>query len=321
MPLDQSRIQGFGSDGSKEKTWRCPKNHLLQPWKANAGRCDGCNKRVQKDDMVMDCRQCNYYLCDECHPQQREKEDWFWGSVSYFMEQASQEVSEIAAEFQEMAGEFETFVSDMALTSSCGIVETAQFKKDELQFESKMSANNKKPRKVDSQKRSRSTKRSVPEADQKKKQAEQEAAASGAEADEEGGEELLKNGPATPQAAATSKGAQSKCFAKATKEAKAEAEAPAPAAPEVAAPPAPPPMEDLLDMGQNDLLDLDLEPAAFAKKEEHLTAVAAAKGGSKGTVAAIAAQEDLLDLDLDFSEGKKPVSTDTEVDLLPDLFK
>lgn len=306
--------------------WRCPKNHLLQPWKANAGRCDACNAHVQKDDLVMDCRQCNWYLCDACHPQQKkEKEDWFWGSVSYFMDQATQEVTEIAAEFQEMAGEFETFVSDMALTSSCSVVEKSQFKKDELQFDSKMPSNSKKPRKADSQKRSRSAKRNLPETHQKDKQAEEEGAASGAEADEEG-EEKLMNGPATPQAAA-GKNSQSKCFANETKaKAKAEAEASVPAVPEVVAPPPPPPMEDLLDMGQNDLLDLDLdidlEPAAFAKQEEQKPmAGVAAVGGSQGSTKSTASQHDLLDLDLDFSAGTKPTTTSTEADLIPDLFK
>jgi len=325
MPLDQSRIQGFGSDGSKQMTWRCPKNHLLQPWKANPGRCDGCNARVEHGDSVMDCRQCNWYLCDECHPQQKEKsDDWFWGSMSYLVEQATQEVTEVAAEFKEMAGEFETFMSDMAFTS-CGVVDGKQFVADELSFDSK--GDNKKSRKPETQKRSRSSKRIGPETRQKEKKAEEEAAAaSGAEADEEGEDSVMK-APSTPQAvsAASSKGTQSKCFTdKAKAAAKVEAEVSAPAAPaapvmpEAKAPP--PPMEDLLDIGQNDLLDLDLEPMAVAKKEEEdVAASAPAKEGLQAPVSATAAHEDLLDLDLNFSEGTKPANTTAEVDLLPDL--
>lgn len=270
---------------------------------------------------MMDCRQCNYYLCDECHPQQKEKDDWFWGSVSYFMDQATQEVTEITAEFQEMAGEFETFMSDMAFTS-CGVVDGKQFKADELQFDAKA---DKKPRKPDSQKRSKSAKRNAPEAPQKEKKAEEDAAAaSGAEADEEDG---VMKAPSTPQAAAVSKkSAQSKCFAderaNAKTEAKAKGEVPTPAAAvaEVVAPP-PPIMEDLLDIGQNDLLDLDLEPVASAKKEQEVAPPAPSKAGSQIAVSAAAAHQDLLDLDLGLSGAAQPATTTAEVDLLPDVFR
>jgi len=266
----------------------------------------------------MDCRQCNWYLCDECHPQQKEKEDWFWGSVSFFMEQASQEVSEIAAEFQEMAGEFETFMSDMAFTSSCSVVETAKIKKDEMLFDDKMNPNSKKQQKADSQKRSRSANRNLPEANRKKKPVEEEVSASAAEAHEE--EEGLVEGPSTPQAI-LGKTSRSKFLADATRVEAQDEETSVPVVPEVSAPPAAPHMEDLLDIGQNDLLDLDLdlEPKCFAKKEpEKPMAASAAKGGLTSTTAA---QQDLLDLDLDCSAATKPTSTNIEEGLIPDFFQ
>jgi len=44
----------------------CRAGHALQPWKAKAGSCDGCGKRIKDGQMVMDCRPCNWYLCGTC---------------------------------------------------------------------------------------------------------------------------------------------------------------------------------------------------------------------------------------------------------------
>lgn len=70
MSLDKNRIQGFGSDGSVSKTiqkvTKCPSGHPLKPWAARQGTCDGCGKRVQEGESVMDCRLCNWYVCLAC---------------------------------------------------------------------------------------------------------------------------------------------------------------------------------------------------------------------------------------------------------------
>merc|ERR1719203_1267348 len=95
MSLLQNRIQGLGSNGSKAKCWKCPAGHLLQPFKASPGSCDGCKARVHSGDFVMDCRSCNWYLCQRCHPQEREKRSWLWGSVSFFADKASQELKDL----------------------------------------------------------------------------------------------------------------------------------------------------------------------------------------------------------------------------------
>lgn len=118
MPLDQSRIQGFGSDGAKRKTYSCPAGHLLQPWKAVPGACDGCKKRVMKGDWVMDCRPCNWYLCQECHPQEKEQAGWLWGSVEYLVEKGKEEVGDIAADLDAFAG-------GGSLFAGCTTVDTA----------------------------------------------------------------------------------------------------------------------------------------------------------------------------------------------------
>lgn len=50
--------------------WRCPGGHVLQPWVSTGpGHCDACDRRVLASEKVMDCRSCNWYLCDTCHPQ------------------------------------------------------------------------------------------------------------------------------------------------------------------------------------------------------------------------------------------------------------
>lgn len=49
--------------------------------------CDGCYRSVQSGDQVMECRQCNYYLCVECRPQPIAT---FWGTISSLIDLATQ---------------------------------------------------------------------------------------------------------------------------------------------------------------------------------------------------------------------------------------
>jgi len=95
MSLLQNRIVGLGSDGTKKKIWKCPSGHLLQPAKASAGSCDGCGVRVASGDQVMECKTCNWYLCTGCHPQEREPRSWFWSSISFVADKASQELQDL----------------------------------------------------------------------------------------------------------------------------------------------------------------------------------------------------------------------------------
>mmetsp|Transcript_122679 Transcript_122679/g.354620 ORF Transcript_122679/g.354620 Transcript_122679/m.354620 type:complete len:301 (+) Transcript_122679:56-958(+) len=125
MSIDKARIQGFGSDGQKDKIWHCPAGHHLQPRKATLGRCDLCKRCVPAGEPVMDCKECNWYLCNECHPQEQEEQDWFWGSLNFLIETAQQEMAEIKEEFKEMAGDVESFVSGMSFSGTCGAPELA----------------------------------------------------------------------------------------------------------------------------------------------------------------------------------------------------
>ena len=60
----------------------CPKGHLLQQCTALAGSCDGCGRYIAAGETVMDCRPCNYYLCDTCRPQQEHPGTSVWSMVS-----------------------------------------------------------------------------------------------------------------------------------------------------------------------------------------------------------------------------------------------
>jgi hypothetical protein len=49
---------------------RCPKGHALKYFAAKSGSCDGCRRRVVSGEYVLDCRSCNWYLCDACCSQE-----------------------------------------------------------------------------------------------------------------------------------------------------------------------------------------------------------------------------------------------------------
>jgi len=47
---------------------RCPHGHELQKWASREGSCDCCRRHVKSGEHVMDCRRCNWYLCQSCCP-------------------------------------------------------------------------------------------------------------------------------------------------------------------------------------------------------------------------------------------------------------
>lgn len=109
--LDKNRIQGFGSSG-KDKCWTCPSGHLLQPWTAKTGICDGCSRDVHAGDTVMDCRACNFYLCASCHPQEQNPTmdyfKWLSAGVSATISVVQEEAADLA---QEVTDVFEAAAS------------------------------------------------------------------------------------------------------------------------------------------------------------------------------------------------------------------
>ncbi len=44
----------------------CPSNHNLTLYTALGGNCDVCNRIVFVGEQVMDCRECNWYMCARC---------------------------------------------------------------------------------------------------------------------------------------------------------------------------------------------------------------------------------------------------------------
>jgi len=47
---------------------RCPKGHELIPSVPGAGVCDGCGTAMGLQDTVLDCRKCDWFICQNCLP-------------------------------------------------------------------------------------------------------------------------------------------------------------------------------------------------------------------------------------------------------------
>jgi len=82
---------------STKQVTHCPAAHLLRPWEAQAGVCDGCSRKVMKGEHVMDCRQCDWYLCRTCRPPMPE-DDSIWNTVTGIMDALAQDASDLASE-------------------------------------------------------------------------------------------------------------------------------------------------------------------------------------------------------------------------------
>jgi len=75
----QSRGGGFfaccfgGGRRKKAPPLRCPQGHELKDWVAQKGTCDGCRSPVLDGDHVMDCHQCDWYICVKCQDREAAK--------------------------------------------------------------------------------------------------------------------------------------------------------------------------------------------------------------------------------------------------------
>merc|ERR1719210_840144 len=101
---------------------------MLQPWTAQAGTCDGCRRGVMRGERVMDCRPCNYYLCEACHPSanKQEEDSTIWTAVSALFDATSHGMSGVA-------GQLESITSGIPL---CRVVDKDDLTADELRVES-----------------------------------------------------------------------------------------------------------------------------------------------------------------------------------------
>lgn len=240
--FNKSRIQGFGSDGSK-KVWQCPQGHMLQPWTAKPGACDGCGRKVNKGDKVMDCRTCNWYLCDTCHPQEIYGfTDGIWSTLTSVFDAAATEMSELTSEIS-------SSVEAAASFMTCSAPEMKDLEATEIEV----------PAAAESSRRRR--RGSLPAA----KKVSSESTGTAAPTTTPSAESAT----ATPAAEGASDGAEGK------KEAAAAPASAPPAAAATAAPPA-----DLLDLGQPDLLDFGEPEKAEAPAEPAPAAPAEAAAAS-----------------------------------------
>jgi len=58
----------------EEVEHKCPKGHLLyEHLETTYGTCDGCSAVVSSGEHVMNCGECNWYLCDACTGQDDEE--------------------------------------------------------------------------------------------------------------------------------------------------------------------------------------------------------------------------------------------------------
>eukprot|EP00444_Apocalathium_aciculiferum_P015678 CAMPEP_0183465902 /NCGR_PEP_ID=MMETSP0370-20130417/148026_1 /TAXON_ID=268820 /ORGANISM="Peridinium aciculiferum, Strain PAER-2" /LENGTH=267 /DNA_ID=CAMNT_0025658141 /DNA_START=123 /DNA_END=926 /DNA_ORIENTATION=+ len=60
----------------------CPVGHGLRLRIARAGCCNGCQRFVGDGEQVMECRTCNWYLCESCRPRADSEDSGFWEAFS-----------------------------------------------------------------------------------------------------------------------------------------------------------------------------------------------------------------------------------------------
>eukprot|EP00434_Breviolum_minutum_P008250 symbB.v1.2.007279.t1/scaffold438.1/size205425/7 len=150
---------GFGGGPPTEESWwssggpapkvyikRCPQGHELQPWAAKPGWCDGCGAKIKSGEAVMDCRECNYYLCKYCcpPPEAPDEAPSFWGAMATLTDMGSgpavssaldnvalslgDVIDAATQDMAEMASDFKTFVA-----SAVGLEEEDQDEEAEQQ--------------------------------------------------------------------------------------------------------------------------------------------------------------------------------------------
>lgn len=101
--------------GTEWEAARCPGGHPLRRRKAFPGPCDGCGAAVYAGSFVMDCRQCNWYLCETCLPPERRESPGCSCLVSAGLAGLAAKVSKDYSNFKEFCNELETYVVDRVL--------------------------------------------------------------------------------------------------------------------------------------------------------------------------------------------------------------
>ena len=66
-PCDFDLCEGCLKEKQKQAALRCPRQHPLLPYVTpTGGTCDGCREHLIAGTTVLDCRECNYWLCITC---------------------------------------------------------------------------------------------------------------------------------------------------------------------------------------------------------------------------------------------------------------
>lgn len=277
---------------------------MLQPSKAKSGKCGGCKTSVKKGSCVMDCRDCNWHLCQDCHPQESQdvEEDWFWGGLSYIVAEAQREITEITEEISGMTGDLETFVSDVFVKGGCTVIDGKQLQKDEISFGDTTVAPMNADRSIQPGKKVKGKKLS-------KLPTEKLPTKEASDADD-----IAKAVPTPAVAPLSATGA---CGS--AENAAEQADPPRPQQ-------AKQPQADLLDLGQSDLLDMGLEPQRQVPMRAASPPVpltpqqpAVLAEAARGLAAAAAAGDDLLDLDFGAAAAASVGNAGPVTDAMSDL--
>lgn len=77
--IRQRQESASAQAGHKQRA--CPEGHELLPWTAPAGVCQGCSKVFPDGEQVMDCRRCEWMLCEVCCPRSGASSS-LWGMIS-----------------------------------------------------------------------------------------------------------------------------------------------------------------------------------------------------------------------------------------------
>lgn len=98
MPfVDASSAHGHLDEVIRSKPKVCPAGHTLKRLNIGyvPGSCDGCKVRMKPKAWVMDCRECNYYLCQWCIP--LEGQEGPSSILTCLTNKAAQEIEDLRA--------------------------------------------------------------------------------------------------------------------------------------------------------------------------------------------------------------------------------
>jgi len=102
----QQSLQAMGRDRKSQLGGACcPDGHELLPWTAPAGVCDSCGKIFPDGEQVMDCRMCEWMLCEICCPRTGSRSS-LWGTLSQLPFYAADSIEATFAAWDDAVDDF-----------------------------------------------------------------------------------------------------------------------------------------------------------------------------------------------------------------------